>query len=94
MTISDKEIEQALQAEDVEGLIALGAPADEYAMEAEKIANILQSLTKDELNEKNIAAVIASVWAEMFNRSAEELLQRAHAFQRIATQLYKSNHSS
>ena len=76
-----------LRSEDIEGLIASGAPADEYASEAREIASMLASLAESDLNEKVITDIISRIWAKSFNRSPEEIQQRTSAFRRIAQQL-------
>jgi UDP-N-acetylmuramoylalanine-D-glutamate ligase len=87
MTISFAHIDSILQTEDVEGLIALGAPADEYSCEAKDINAALVKLSDDQLTEANIIAVIALVWAKYFGLSSEDIAKRMQAFQRIAHRL-------
>jgi hypothetical protein len=93
MTLSLADIATALRAEDIEGLIKLGAPNDEYDSEATEIGNALASLQKDQLTEANIAAIIALAWAKSFNHSAQEIEQRVPAFRRISHRLIDSNRS-
>ena len=80
-------INTILQKEDVEGLIAQGAPHDEYAHEAKEIADAVMSLNQDQQTETNVVAIISLVWAKSFNRSAEEIKKRIPTFQHIAQQL-------
>ena len=87
MTISIAIIAAALREEDVEGLIASGAPSDEYSLEAEKIASALTALDGNRLNAATVVAVISFVWAKAFNRSPEEIKERIPAFQVIAQKL-------
>jgi hypothetical protein len=84
MAISPVIIDQALQKEDVEGLIEMGAPGDEYVSEAQEIAEAVASMSAGQLTAQNIVAVISLVWAKSFNRSAEEIKERLPAFHRIA----------
>lgn len=87
MPITLINIEDALRTEDIEGLIASGAPSDEYNSEAEKIAAALASLQNNQLTESSIIAVLALEWAKSFNRSVQEIEQRMPAFRRIASQI-------
>jgi len=87
MAISISQISSALRAEDIEGLIALGAPGDEYAHEAQEISSALMSLNSVRQTIDTIVAIIALVWAKSFNRSSEEINERIPAFRRIAQQL-------
>ena len=87
MNFSASTVATALREEDIEGLIASGAPADEYATEAKQIASALTALKSNQLNAATVSSVIALVWAKSFNRSAEEIKQRIPAFQHIAERL-------
>ena len=87
MAISISQISSALRAEDIEGLIALGAPGDEYAREAQEISNALMSLNSVRQTADAIVAIVALVWAKSFNRSSEEINERMPAFRRIAQRL-------
>lgn len=83
-------IDNALRAEDVEGLLELGAPNDEYSHEAKTIASELQELTPGTESEDDIAAVIAKVWAKSFELSNEDIDKRHTALRRIARQILSS----
>lgn len=78
-------IAAALRTEDVEGLIELGAPEDEYNSEAEHIALALAQFSSDQFTQQNLVAVIALVFAQSFNRSPKEIEQRLPAFNKIAS---------
>lgn len=80
-------IDDALRAEDVEGLLELGAPRDEYSHEAKTIASELDELTTGAASEENIAGVIAKVWAKSFELSDEDLDKRYTALHRVARQI-------
>ncbi|MEJ0062398.1 MAG: hypothetical protein WDO70_04155 [Alphaproteobacteria bacterium] len=87
MTISLSNVESALFAEDIEGLLALGAPDDEYFPEAKDITAALTTLSKDRLTEANVIAVISLVWAKYFELSNDDIEKRIPAFRRIAQNL-------
>lgn len=80
-------IDNALRTEDVEGLLELGAPKDEYSHEAKTIASELAELTPGTESEDGIAAVIAKVWAKSFELSDEDLDKRYAALRRVARQI-------
>jgi len=88
MAISLLNIQNVLHTEDVEGLLALGAPDDEYSSEAQAIADALLSVQSRKHTEADIAAVIERVWNKYFGPfSSQEISKRIPAFQRIARQL-------
>lgn len=87
MTISFSDIDTALREEDIEGLIALGTPTDEYSSEAKEIADALQLLHNECPNEEVLVSIISHVWSESFHRSEQELEERKPAFQRVAKKL-------
>ncbi len=80
-------IRGVLNREDVEGLLAIGAPGDEYDAEAELIRQAIEDgqvkLKAEELNE-----LIQRIWQKMFGPfSEEEMNQRQAALERVARQL-------
>jgi hypothetical protein len=87
MDISLETIKLILQHEDVEGLIELGAPDDEYDAEAQAVLSALVAMPTSDLNPASLAAIIAVVWAESFGRTEEEIKLRMRAFLNIANQL-------
>lgn len=87
MTITQQQIEDALRAEDIEGLLALGAPADEYNAEARDIAHAINKLQPSQLTEDHLVAVMVIVWAHAFDRSNEEMNLRLPVLRRVAVQL-------
>ena len=87
MHISMSIISEALQSEDIESLIEFGAPSDEYNAEAELLFEALGKLGASQINEVTIAAVLAGVWAKMFNRNADEIRARLPAFQSVARRI-------
>lgn len=66
MTISLDEIQLILQEADVEGLIALGAPSDEYRDEAKEIESRIRQDDNDHFSYAYIESVVAKVWQECF----------------------------
>jgi hypothetical protein len=81
-------IERILIEEDVEGLLALGAPADEYGAEATMVAAALSARRGSSLTQDVVSDIIARVWIQMFGPfSEEDLHQRQGAFARIALRI-------
>ncbi len=90
MTISLADIQNALIAEDVEGLLTLGAPGDEYYNEANDISSALSSIEADQLTQSNIITIISKVWEKYFGPfSPEDINKRTSAFQHIAQRLLR-----
>jgi hypothetical protein len=77
-------IEDALRAEDVEGLLELGAPKDEYSHEARRISLELDSSVPGRGSEEQILVIIANVWGNSFDLSEEDLDKRHTALRRVA----------
>lgn len=80
-------IDDILQAEDIEGLLDLGSPRDEYLHEAELIHSGLQAFGPNHLTQPHLRALIADVWKRSFNLSSEEIEKRLPAFERVARQI-------
>jgi cell division ATPase FtsA len=82
---------ELLRREDIEGLLAMGAPDDEYEPEAEMIVNRAGEAESNspshKITRKEIEAIISAVWKEMFGLSEDQLGQRRPAFQSIAARL-------
>ena len=85
MKVSNDTVQRALDAEDIEGVLAMGAPADEYESEARMIAGRLRTL-EDDLSEDAIVAVIESVWTERF-AAAQGDTQMAIAYANVARRI-------
>lgn len=84
-------VNSLLIAEDIEGLIALGAPLDEYVSEAKMIADATASLTADQFNEEHVIAIIALAWAT-FELSPDELELRLPSIVKVARNILNQNH--
>jgi hypothetical protein len=81
----------ALDCEDIEGLLAMGCPADEYDSEAAMIDNRIAEL---EWNKEagparpQVEQIVAEVWNEMFGPfSDEDLQKRQSAFASVALKI-------
>jgi hypothetical protein len=84
-------VENILREEDIEGLIQLGAPADEYNPEAREIAAAMSRLG-GEASEEQVVQVVGDVWKEFFDLSPEDIEARGEAFLRVAHRLVHEVH--
>lgn len=79
-----------LRAEDIEGLIQVGAPSDEYEAEASKVTAALQRAGEVAPTEAALVSILGGVWDEMFGPfSPEQLQQREPAFRDVARQILR-----
>ena len=77
-------VRMILNDEDVEGLIAIGAPSDEYQHEAEQIIQAIEQ-KQVALRETDIAILLENVWRRAFGPlSDDQMSARRGAFLRIA----------
>ncbi len=58
MTISPVQIQQVLNDEDIEGLLQVGAPSDEYETEARMIAEAITQTHESKLTEERLTSVV------------------------------------
>jgi hypothetical protein len=82
-----EKIDSMLQAEDIEGLIGIGAPTDEYVGESLKIFLGLENLETTLVTLDDILSVIRQVWRESFDLREDELAKREDAFRRVALEI-------
>jgi len=94
MRISTQLIDSLLRRADIEGLIQLGAPTDEYSSEAQVIALALAELDDSEINAENITAIVSDVWRKSFGLAASDLEARRSAIDSFAKQLIQSQTTS
>jgi len=90
-TISEHKIKAFLDREDIENLLALGAPGDEYQSEAEMIHKAVTKIGIDQpldFTTERITDVIKEVWQEMFGpMETEQLDAREPVFRKIAAEI-------
>jgi hypothetical protein len=93
MPISEHKIKTLLDREDIENLLELGAPGDEYASEANMIYSAITKLERDQPEDftaDRIMGVILEVWQEMFGpMESEQLGAREPLFRKIAAEICK-----
>lgn len=87
MTIMKEQIDTLLRNEDIEGILNLGAPDNEYHEEARLITDAVAQLDDDNIKAENVEAIIASIWANRFDLSAADIARRQTGFQNLARKL-------
>jgi hypothetical protein len=80
-----------LDSQDVEGLLAIGCPPDEYGGEASFVENRVAILTRfghAPLEEAPVGAMVAEVWNEPFGPFRDQdLPRRRSAFNSVARRI-------
>ncbi|HEX5483294.1 MAG TPA: hypothetical protein VFZ08_11785 [Terriglobia bacterium] len=88
MKIAAANIQKILNAADIEGLLRLGAPTDEYAPEAQMISKAIAGTGEPELTQESLAALVRNVWLAMTGPlSEEQMAKRAGAFSSVAKEI-------
>ena len=88
MEYTFRQIKAALDSEDPEGLLAMGAPHDEYYSEASLIEGRIAKVHTDEISADRIADIVAEVWNSQFGPFDEEdLNKRRQAFSSVARRI-------
>jgi len=88
MEISHSDLQQLLNLADIEGLLALGAPNDEYDHEARSIASVLRGINDASLTEDKLAEVVREVWIRAFGPfSVSDIEKRSRAFRQLAREI-------
>ena len=79
-------IRRILIEEDIEGLIEMGAPRDEYDPEVSRIEGRIQRLPNPD--EDAVIGVVEAVWNEMFGPfDSSDTLQRVDSIRRLARRI-------
>jgi hypothetical protein len=81
-----KEMKALFAEHDVEGLIAEGAPRDEYDHEATDVAQKLKDIEflKEKIDHSAILKVLTDVWGKSFNLQGAELEMRRENLSKMA----------
>lgn len=87
MQIDINYINNLLVSEDIEGLIELGAPEDEYIQEAEDIHFAIDKLGEPERTKENILAIISIIWMKNFELNQNDMELRLESLENIADNL-------
>ena len=80
-------LQELMRNADPEGLIASGAPADEYDPEELKLLQIVTNLSTNEMTVGNILPPLEALWRESFSLSDQALAQRRPLLQSLAEQI-------
>lgn len=79
------EFKRLFAEQDVEGLIALGAPHDEYDSEATEVAQKLKDLKSAmKVDHEAVVKVLLDVWSASFDLEGDELEQRREELTKLA----------
>jgi hypothetical protein len=88
MDISQNNLRELLNSEDIEGLLALGAPDDEYADEVRILASALSQIDGDDIPEDAVAEVVRRVWIRAFGPFTDaDIERRSAAFRHLAHEI-------
>ena len=92
-TLSQRMVLSLLNSEDIEGLLAAGAPTDEYETEAAMITELLGGLSEGEWDLDRVTTIVADVCGQMFGPFAEdELNRRLPGYRRLARLIVQEHH--
>ncbi len=80
-------VQELVGAADVEGLIAGGAPADEYEPEGEAIFWAIGGWTTSELTAGKLLPVLEGIWRESFVADEDEVERRGLRLLGLAQQI-------
>ena len=76
-----------LREEDIEGLIALGAPQDEYIHEAEELFTLLSQTSQNYSDVADVYLAIVPIWQKSFNLSDADMTLRRPDLEKLATRI-------
>lgn len=87
--MTHQEIQEILNREDIEGLLATGAPRDEYEHEAKLIGRTIRGCQyAAPVSREMIKEIVARIWRERFGPFSErDLANRESAFERVAVEI-------
>ncbi len=89
-----REIKSALDQEDIEGLLALKCPPDEYDGEASLIESGVARATnfgRNKINAETVQGIVSEVWNSQFGPfNPDDLEKRRTAFLAVAQKIAKS----
>ena len=80
-------IDELVALADVEGLIAGGAPADEYESEAERIFAAIAHFPTADLVSQRLMPILERVWQESFSLDDRRLSDRRPALAALAGEI-------
>jgi hypothetical protein len=89
MNIDYESLDELFRIQDIEGLIASGAPDDEYEPEVERIFAALEALPRDEATVPKLVSIFDDVYKQMFGWSDDDMKRRYPDFEDIAEKVMK-----
>ena len=87
MTVDQESVEELFTTHDIEGLIAAGAPADEYEPEMEQLIEALAAIPTGQATQSRIIAILDEIWRKDFSATEERLAHLRPAFESLANTL-------
>ena len=87
MTIDQESLQELFTTHDPEGLIAAGAPADEYEPEMEQLTAALAAIPPGHTTKAVILGHLTAIWREDFSATEAHLARCQPAFEAIADTL-------
>ena len=89
MNVDYDSLDELFRMQDIEGLIASGAPDDEYEPEVERIFAALEALPRAEATVSRLVDIFCDVYRQMFGWSEEQMRRRCPDFEEIAEKVIK-----
>ena len=87
MIVDEESMEELFTTTDLEGLIAGGAPADEYEPEMEQLIEALARIPAGEASQSKIVAILSDIWRNDFSATEERLDTLRPGFEGLANTL-------
>ena len=87
MTVDWESLDELLRLQDIEGLIASGAPDDEYEPEIDDLLDRLEEIPAGMASQVAIVSIFEDVWRQKFSSTEQMLDQRRPHFVEIADKL-------
>jgi hypothetical protein len=87
MIVDEESIEELFTTTDLEGLIADGAPADEYEPEMEQLIEALAQIPTGEASQSKIVDILTGIWRTDFSASEDRLEALRPGFESLANTL-------
>ena len=84
MNIDYAAIDELFRLHDIDGLIASGAPEDEYEPEVDRIFLALEALPREQATVPALVNIFEGVWKQMFGETGASIVRRRPDFEEIA----------
>jgi len=87
MNVDYTAIDELFRLHDIDGLIASGAPDDEYEPEVDRIFLALEALPREQATVATLTDIFERVWKQMFGATEQSIARRRPDFEDIARKL-------